>query len=150
MSTRRQKPKVKPSAVPDSPVPEYIQKSGLYQLNKVTKRKLPSFEEAMLLLHIPEMARAYLKAVLGGLAVREKTALDHAGRILNYVQDKGFNISVTQQMLQQNTVAGVESPVIGFDAFARRLAEQRAGHALPSPEVIDSVPVRPADSAPEA
>jgi hypothetical protein len=104
----------------------------------------------MLLLHIPEMARAYLKAVLGGLAVREKTALDHAGRILNYVQDKGFNISVTQQMLQQNTVAGVESPVIGFDAFARRLAEQRAGHALPSPEVIDSVPVRPADSAPEA
>ena len=131
-----------PAAPPVSAVPEYIQQARVYQRKKITKRKLPSFEEAMFLLHVPELAREYFGAILEGLKVRDKTALEHAGEMLNYVQRKGFNINVSQQLLQQNQVAGEQSPVMGFDALARQLAEARAGHALPAPPpAIDIHPV---------
>ena len=139
----------KPAAAPAlSAVPEYVQQSRVYQRKKVTKRKLPSFEEAMLLLHIPELSRKYLKAVLEGLELRDKTALEHAGEMLNYVQRKGFNINIAQQMLQQNQAAGEAAPVMGFDAFARQLAESREGHALPPPPADLTIDVEPAAAAP--
>lgn len=119
----------------NSAVPAYIKESRVYMRKTVTKRKLPSFEEAMLLLHIPELAREYFSAILGGLKVRDKTALHHAGKMLSYVEDKGFNITIAQQMLTQNAVAGADSPVMGFDAFIRHQAELRAGHALPAIDI---------------
>jgi hypothetical protein len=111
----------------------------VYQRRKVTKRKLPSFEAAMFLLHVPELSRLYFDAIYEGLKDRDKTCLEHAGEMLNYVQRKGFNINIAQQLLQQNVAAGAQSPVMGFDAFARQLAEARAGHALPPPAEIVEV-----------
>lgn len=134
-----------PATPPVSAVPDYIKESRVYQRRKVTKRKLPSFEEAMLLLHIPEMSRLYLEAVCEGLKERDKTALEHAGEMLNYVQRKGININVAQQMMQQNAVAGATAPVVGYDAFVRQLAEARAGHALPPP-AEDVITVHPVDT----
>jgi hypothetical protein len=133
---------------PKSAVPEYVQESAVFQRRKVTKRKLPSFTEAMLLLHAPEALRLYWAALLEGLKARDKNALDAAGEIFNYVRGKGINLSVTQQLLQQNVAAGEQSPVIGFDAFARQLAEARAGRSLPPPPDSVVVEVRPADIAP--
>lgn len=124
-------------------IPEYVRESRLYQRRKVAKRKLPSFEEAMFLLHVPEMARLYFRAIYEGLKERDRVALEHAGEMLQYVQRKGFNINVAQQMLANNVAAGENSPVTGFDALVRQLAEARAGHALPAPaEVLD---IRPAE-----
>jgi hypothetical protein len=136
---RKSAKKKPPSAT--SVIPEYVQQSRVYQRKKVTKRKLPSFEEAMFLIHVPEMARLYFKAIYEGLQERDKVALEHAGEMLQYVQRKGFSINVAQQMLAQNVAAGETSPVVGFDAFARQLAEARAGHALPPPpEVLELAP----------
>jgi hypothetical protein len=149
MSTKR---KLNPPGPVSSAVPEYVQQSRLLQRRKVTKRKLPTFAEAMLLLHAPEALRLYWEAMLEGLKARDKGALEAAGEIFNYVRGKGINLTVTQQLLNQNAVAGPNSPVVGFDAFARQLAEARAGHALPSPDVVDVLPenIRPADTAMEA
>jgi hypothetical protein len=152
MPRKRNLKSVKP-ATPESAVPDYIQQAPLLSRRKITKRKLPTFTEAMLLLHAPEAIRLYWEALLIGLKERDKSALEAVGEIFNYVKGRGGPlVSVTQQMLQQNTVAGPDSPVIGFDAFARQLAEARAGHALPPPEddVIDIQPVRPADGVPGA
>lgn len=136
-SRRKNKPPAEPAK---SPVPEYVQQSRVYQRKKVTKRKLPSFEEAMFLIHVPEMSRLYFEAVFEGLKARDKTALEHAGEMLSYVQRKGININVAQQMMAQNVAAGEQAPVMGYDALVRSIAEARA---LPAPaEVID---VRPAD-----
>jgi hypothetical protein len=129
--------------VAQSAVPEYIQQAKVYKRRKLSKRKVGSFEEAMLLLHLPELARGYFSSLLEGLKARDKSALDHTGQILNYVQQRGLNISVTQQLLQQNTVAGPDSPVVGYDAFVRRLGEARGGE-LPSGNVIT---VEPNDTA---
>jgi hypothetical protein len=145
------KKKAAAKKVPTAPVvPDYVRDSRVYQKRTVTKRKLPSFQEAMYLLHVPEMAREYFAAVLAGLKAGDKTALEHAGEMLTYVQRRGFNINIAQQMLQQNAVAGADSPVIGCDAFLRRLADERAGHALPAPVVIEQTELRPAEIAPEA
>ena len=147
------KRKPNPVAPAPSAVPEYVQQSRLLQRRKITKRKLPTFAEAMLLLHAPEALRLYWEAMLEGLKARDKGALEAAGEIFNYVRGKGINLTVTQQLLNQNAVAGPNSPVVGFDAFARQLAEARAGHALPAPsDVIDVTPenIRPADTAMEA
>ena len=135
----------KPSLVPD-----YVKQSRVFQRKKVTKRKLPSFTEAMLLLHAPEALRLYWEAILEGLKARDKHALDAAGEIFNYVKGKGMTLNVTQQMLQQNTAAGLESPVVGFDAFVRQLADSRAQKALPAPTVIDQAPIGQAPPAGEA
>ena len=153
MSTKR-KPNppdpAPPSAVPEPPpsaVPGYVQQSRLLQRRKITKRKLPTFAEAMLLLHAPEALRLYWEAMLEGLKARDKGALEAAGEIFNYVRGKGINLTVTQQLLQQNSGAVLNGSVIGTDAFLRQLAETRAGHTLPSPDVIDVEPenIRPAD-----
>ena len=134
---------VKPVVPAPSAVPEYVQQSRLLQRRKITKRKLPTFAEAMLLLHAPEALRLYWEAMLEGLKARDKSALEAAGEIFNYVRGKGINLTVTQQLLNQNAVAGTSGPVIGTDAFLRQLAEARAGHALPAPaEIVD---IRPAD-----
>ena len=144
MSAKR---KSNPPGPVQSAVPEYVQQSRLLQRRKVTKRKLPTFAEAMLLLHAPEALRLYWEAMLEGLKARDKSALEAAGEIFNYVRGKGINLTVTQQLLNQNAVAGPNAPNIGTDAFLRRLAETRAGHALPSPDVIDVEPenIRSAD-----
>ena len=144
---------VKPVVPAPSAVPEYVQQSRLLQRRKVTKRKLPTFAEAMLLLHAPEALRLYWEAMLEGLKARDKSALEAAGEIFNYVRGKGINLTVTQQLLNQNAVAGPNAPIIGADAFIRQLAEARGGHALPAPtQVVDVIPenIRPADTATEA
>lgn len=143
------KPKSKPPETPASAVPESVKQSRVYQRRKVTKRKLPSFTEAMMLLHAPEALRLYWEALLEGLKRGDKYALEAAGEIFNYVRGKGINLNLTQQMMAQNVAAGEQSPVVGFDAFARRLAEARAGHALPPPaEVLqlEAAEVRPAET----
>ena len=133
-----------------SAVPDYVQQSRVYQRRRVTKRKLPSFTEAMLLLHAPETLRLFWKAINEGLAKRDKVALEMTGEMFSYVRGKGINLNLTQQMLQQNHAAGPESPVIGTDAFLRQLAEARAGRALPPPPEVIDVDVRPADSVESA
>jgi hypothetical protein len=123
-------------------VPECVRESRVYQRRKVTKRKLPSFTEAMMLLHAPEALRLYWEALLNGLKAGDKTALETAGEIFNYVRGKGMTFNLTQQMLAQQQAAGETAPVVGFDAFVRQLAEARADRALPAPaEVIDAEPV---------
>jgi hypothetical protein len=141
LSTKR---KPNPIDPPPSAVPEYVQQSRLLQRRKITKRKLPTFAEAMLLLHAPEALRLYWEAMLEGLKARDKGALEAAGEIFNYVRGKGINLTVTQQLLNQNAVAGPNAPIIGADAFIRQLAEARGGHALPPPAdpIVD---IRPAD-----
>ena len=127
---------------PASVVPEYIQHSRLLQRRRVTKRKLPSYTEAMLLLHTPEVLRLFWEATIDGLKNRDKDIVKMVGEAVDYVKKGG--ITITQQVLNNNVAAGIEAPVKGFDAFARELAEARAGHALPPPaEIID---VHPADS----
>lgn len=138
--------KTKPQPAPASAVPEYVQSSRLMQRRKVTKRQLPSYTEAMLLLHAPEALRLWWEAVLEGLQRRDKHAMEMAGEVFNYIRGKGVSLNVTQQLFQQNAVAGPDAPVIGCDAFIRQLAEARAGHALPAPEVVDV----PAETAPGA
>jgi hypothetical protein len=94
------------------------------------------------------MARSYFHAILEGLKAGDKVALEHAGEMLQYVQRKGININVAQQMLQQNQAAGESAPVMGFDALARRIAEEKAGHALPPPAEVLTIAaevVRPAE-----
>lgn len=136
MPARRKKVEPKPNAVPD-----YVQQSPLLQRRKITKRKLPSFTEAMLLLHAPEALRLYWEAILEGLKARDKTALDAAGEIFNYVRGKGINLSVSQQILQQNVAAGEQSPVMGYDALIRQIQEARSGRPIPPPqEAIDVFP----------
>jgi hypothetical protein len=131
---------------PSSAVPAYVQDSKILQKRKVTKRTLPSFTEAMMLLHAPEAQRLAWAALLNGADAGNKEAVRTILEIFGLVQKSG-GFTLNQQILQQNAAAGVESPVKGFDAFTRELAEARAGHALPPPsEVI--VEVRPADSAP--
>jgi hypothetical protein len=127
-----------------SAVPEYVQQSRLLQRRKITKRKLPTFAEAMLLLHAPEALRLYWEAMLEGLKARDKGALEAAGEIFNYVRGKGINLTVTQQLLNQNAVAGPNAPIIGADAFIRQLAEARGERALPPP-TAPIVDIRPAD-----
>lgn len=124
-------------------VPDHIQQSRTYQKKAVTKRKLPSFTEAMLLIHAPELLRKYFEALLCGLKDGDKTALEQVGEIFNFVKGKGINVNLTQQMMAQGVAAGEQAPVMGYDALVRQLAESRAGHALPAPiEVLD---IRPAD-----
>lgn len=137
--------KKKPPAPPESAVPDYLKQTRLYQKRKVTKRKLPSFTEAMLLLHAPEALRLYWEALLEGLKARDKNALEAAGEIFAYVKGKGMSINVTQAMMQQNAVAGETSPVVGYDAFIRQLKEARAERALPEP--APAIDVHPVDTA---
>jgi hypothetical protein len=101
----------------------------------------------MMLLHAPEAQRLFWQALLGGMQAGDKDFVRMGGEIFGLVQKAG-GITVTQQLLQQNVVAGAQSPVMGYDAFVRSLAEARAGHTLPPPsEVIDveAREVRPAD-----
>lgn len=135
-------PRKKKSAAPapGSVVPEYVQQNKLLQKRNVTKRTLPTFTEAMLLLHAPELLRKYFEALLAGLNSGDKAALEQVGEIFNFVRGKGINVNLTQQMLNQTAAASPESPVIGYDAFTRRLAEQRA--ALPAPTNVITVPTQ--------
>jgi hypothetical protein len=130
---------------PESVIPEYVQQARIMQKRRVTKRRLPSYTEAMMLLHAPEAQRLFWKALLEGLNSGDREAMRMTGEIFDLVK-KGGGISITQNLLQQNAVAGATSPVVGFDAFARQLAEKRAGHALPAPQ-DDIIDVHPVDSA---
>lgn len=132
--------KKKPNSVPD-----YIQAAPIMQRRKLTKRRLPSFTEAMTLLHMPELQRKFWKALFEMLDAGDKEGLRSAGEIIGLLEKRG-GINVTQQMMAQNVAAGPTSPVMGFDAFARQLAEARAGHALPPP-ADDVVDVHPVDTA---
>ena len=125
-------------------LPHYVTDSKLLQRQKVTKRTLPGFSEAMMLVHTPALLREWFAALYRKVQDGDIKALQIVGEMYTYTKAKGINISVTQGMLQQNVAAGEQSPVIGFDAFARRLAEQRAGHALPPAD--DVVELRPAES----
>lgn len=137
-----------------SPVPEYIQQSKVYTKRKITKRKLPSFTEAMLLLHTPELLRQYFEALLAGAKRRDKTSLDHIGEMFSFIRGKGISINLTQAMMQNNVAAGDTAPVQGFDAFVRALKEKRAAaqlEAAPEGQVIDAHPVETVQQmAPEA
>ena len=146
MTGRRKKAEIPIEA---SAVPEYVQQAPLLKRRKVTKRKLPSYTEAMMLLHVPEVLRLFWKATLEGLARGDRDIVKMVAEGIGYV--KGGGMTLNQQILQNNVVAGAESPVIGFDALARQLAEARSGHLIVSPEVqvIDSAPVQ-ADTAVEA
>ena len=129
--------KSKSPPTPAGAVPEYVQAARLMQRRKVTKRQLPNFTEAMMLLHAPEAQRLAWKALLEGAAAGDKDFVRMALEIFEILKAKGGGISVTQQILQQNAIAGADAPVIGCDAFIRQLAEARAGRALPAPEVVD-------------
>ncbi len=142
----KRRTKKAPAPVP-SAVPDYVQLSSVYQRKKVTKRKLPSFVEAMMLLHAPEVQRLFWKALMNGLTTGDKDFVRMAGEIFDVIK-RGPGISVTQQIMQQNVAASVDSPVIGFDALTRQLAEARSGHALSAP-VIDVQKVHPVDSSME-
>lgn len=137
------KPKKDPAA-PASVIPDYIENSPLLRKTKVTKRKLPSYTEAMLLLHMPEMQRKFFKALLTGLDACDKDFVRMAGEICEHLK-RGGGISVTQQVLNQTAMAGTQDAVYGYDALVRRLAEARSGQPLPSPGVVDAEAVRPAD-----
>lgn len=136
------KPKL--AVVPESAVPSYIQEAPIMRRRKITKRRLPSYAEAMMLLHAPEALRLFWKSLLEGESAGDKDSVRMVGEIFEYLK-RGGGISIVQQMLQQNAVAGATSPVIGFDAFARSLAEARAGHALPPP-AEDVITVHPVES----
>lgn len=123
-------------ALNTSVVPEYIQAAPLLNRRKITKRKLPSFTEAMLLLHAPEALRLYWEAIFNGLKKGDKTALEAAGEIFNYTRGKGINLNLTQQMMANNVAAGEQAPVMGYDALVRNIAEARAGHTLPAPATV--------------
>jgi hypothetical protein len=137
------KNKTPPSA---NVVPEYIQNSNLLNKRKITKRKLPSYTEAMLLLHTPEVLRLYFEATLEGLKAGDKDVIKMVGEMYDYVK-RGGGITLNQQILNNNVAAGETAPVVGFDAFARRLAEARAGHALPAAAEMTTIEVHPADVA---
>ena len=127
-----------------SPVPEYIQQAPLLNKRKITKRKLPSYAEAMLLLHAPEMLRLFFEASFAAIKAGDKDIIKMTAEMFDYIKKNGLTIN--QNILQNNAAAGPESPVKGFDAFARELAEARAGHVLPPPTVIEGAIVHPADT----
>ena len=121
-------------------LPDYITGSRVLQRRKVTKRQLPTFTEQMMLLHAPEAQRLFWQALLKGLERGDKDCMRMMGEIAELLK-RGGGITVTQQILNQNAAAGETAPVVGFDAFARQLAEARAGHLLPSPrDVVDLAP----------
>ena len=139
--------KTKATETQPSVVPEYIQQSRLLQRRKLNKRKLPSYTEAMMLLHAPEAQRLFWKALLEGLTNGDKEAVRMTGEVFDLLK-RGGGFTITQQLFQQNAVAGPTSPVLGFDALVRRIAEAKAGHALPMPtEDAAIVDVHPVDTA---
>ena len=114
------------------------------QRRKITKRQLPTFTEQMMLLHAPEAQRLFWKGLIEGLSRGDTKTMEMMADIFKLIQ-RGGGISITQQILNNQTAAGETAPVVGFDAFVRQLTEARTGHALPAPEVID-VEVRSADT----
>jgi hypothetical protein len=136
-------PKPRSREGPVNVIPDYIAQSKLLRRNKVTKKSLPSYTEAMMLLHAPEAQRLFWKALLEGLDSRDKEFVRMAGEIFELLK-KGPGISITQQILQQN-LSGNNGTAMGFDAFVRQLAEARSGHPLPPP--AGAIDVRPADTA---
>lgn len=113
-------------------LPEYLAKASIMRRRRVSSRKLDQFTEQMMLLHAPEAQRRFWKSLLDGLERGDKESMRMAGEIFKLLQ-KGGGFNVTQQLLNANMAATADSPVIGFDALARKLAERRAGHALPAP-----------------
>lgn len=131
----------------DGTVPEYVQKSAVMRRTKVTKRQLPSFTEAMLLIHTPELQRLYFASLLKSLTKGDRHAQRLVAEMFELVKGGG-GITLVNAMLQQNVAAGEAAPVKGFDAFVRQLKESREGRSLmpaPDPGVIE---VRPAESVP--
>jgi hypothetical protein len=140
MGTRKKK------AIADNGVvPAYVQASKLLQRHKVTKRTLPSYTEAMMMLHAPESLRLFWKALMEGMDSGDEKFVRLCAEVFDLVK-KGGGITITQQLLQQNVAAGELAPVQGYDSLVRKLAEVRAEaaaeKALPSPSVIE---IRPAD-----
>lgn len=142
-------PRRKAKVADPSVVPESVQKSRVYQRQKVTKRTLPSFNEAMMLIHAPEVFRQFWQATLASLRAGDKDIIKMVAEGIGYIKGGGGGgFTLNQNILNQNAVAGVQSPVMGYDAFARQLAETRAGHAIAMPQVVDAIPVDtpPADA----
>lgn len=138
----KRKPKEKPPAA-TSVIPDYIENAPLVRKHKVTKRKLPSYTEAMMLLHAPEVQRLFWRAMIEGLTNGDKDFVRMAGEVFELVK-RGGGISVTQQVLNQTAMAGTQDAVSGYDSFVRQLSAARGGQTLPPPgQIIDAV--RPAD-----
>lgn len=138
----RPRKKEAPPAPPQSVVPEVVRNARAYKRQRVNSRQLPTFQEAMLLLHAPEVLRTYWEGILEAMRRGDKWAYEQAAEIHTYIKSKGINLSLTQQMMNNHVAAGETAPVIGYDALVRQIAEARAQRAIPAPaEVIDIEPV---------
>jgi len=131
--------KCKPTAVPGDLIPDYIRHSRLLQKKKITKRTLATFTEQMLLLFTPEEHRLFHEAIVYGLANKDiNTMILHAK--MHGLVPGGNGVTITNQMIAANAVAGAGSPVVGYDALIRQLGEARAATngtviTLPAPPV---------------
>ena len=145
VAQKKPKHKVAKGAAAPDVIPEHVLQSRLMRRKKVTKRQLPIFTEAMLLLYTPSLLRHYFTSLAKGAHRGDKDSMDKIAKMYNFIPGgNGVQVNISQQMVQQNAVAGPTAPVQGFDAFARSLAEARASNILQAEaEVMELRPAEP-------
>jgi hypothetical protein len=132
--------KAKPPA-PANAIPDYIVNAPLVRKKKIAKKQLPSYTEAMMLLHAPELQRLFWQAMIKGVTEGDKEFVRMTGEIFELLK-KGGGVSVVQQTFNQTAMSGTQDAISGYDTFVRQLAIARSTPALPEPQIID---VRPAE-----
>jgi hypothetical protein len=124
---------VTPEPTPPYALPEYLTNSKLLKKRRVKKHQLPSYTEAMALLHAPTAQAVAWKTLI---EKAEAGNLDAVKVILDIFKliPKGGGMTIVQQTYASTGAVSVEGRQIkNADAFIRSIHEQRASALLSAP-----------------